>query len=610
MQVEIIRAKIDQAARASWWERRRTALVEGFVVVVEGLDRHRAEEGLLFIEEYVRSVPDLVESLEEAAQQAGLEEDLHPLLDAAVGYWELEEDHLPDRFGLVGLADDAYFSLRLIERFVEEYRVLADQDLLPSDLSQANRSMARLLGPDLVERLDEAVSETFERAQLRSSLVRLVRWRGRLTIKSALPVERDLPETPLVPKAEQVPVPEAGEEEGDAPAGRKFTTRELVQGNVSLLALGAGVGLFLLWQIYFRFPASAEIRLFGFDGIKLSWLVGLQNVILGSLGLSTILAASNLKNLIARFYRPFGQLQGDELKGFYAARGTVVFSLLVLALYVTVCFTNVTVRMGVDPKGLDVVAIVDGGTDAFFVTYLEGSEPETARISSEVRLGGPEETRLVLRGADARALILVRDKFNLTTLDAIRVRRRPWEVGYLKGHLVVPVPETLSPAERKLLRSSPTGPEVARSYGATRWTLDIRAPFRFARMVPNRITGESGTLYGPRGEHHLYIAPSDTSPCPDQAPLRSSEIQLFWEEICTQKSELAAWAGRSSFFDIPKVGAVGVDLPTHRVEVEFVRAKVYHSDREPPIRTREAARLVGIHRKWLEKDLETAQPGG
>lgn len=604
--LEALRTIIERSARAAWWSDSRSELLEGYIMRIGGVERARVEEALRFVEQYVRAVPDLLERLSSAAGEAGLASDLAPLVEVIVGYWELEDDHLPDRLGLLGLADDAYFSFRLLERFVGEYRELADQDLFPNNLAQANGAMERLLGEETAGRLDEEVTAAFARVELRRSLEGLARWRGALGVEGALPAGEALPAVPMVSRAAEVEraVAEAGEDR-DA---ERFGPWAVRRGNLSLLALGGAVGLLFAWQLYFRFPMSAEVRIFGFDGIKLAWLSSLQTFIFGSLGLSTLLAAANLKNLIGNFYRPFEELRGAELKSFYASRGTLVFALAVFMLFAVVCVSNVTVRLGVEPRDLDLVVHVDGGRDAFFVTYPAGGEAQAPEISDEVRLGGPEEVRLVLRGLDAEALLLVRDRYNLRTIDALSMRRETASVAYTKSYLVAPIPDSLSSPEKTLLASSPTEQHLARSFAATRFTLDLQEPFRYSRMVPNRIVGESGAEYGPKGEHHLYIVPADSSPCPDQAPLRSSEIQLFWDEICARRTTLAGWARRSSFFDVPKVGMAAVDLPNHRVEVLFTRGEVAGVGDRPPRRTREAVRLVAIHRKWLEKDLRAEEP--
>lgn len=594
-----IREMIDGSAQATWWGKSRSILVERYVLQFDSLGAGEVEDALLFVDQYVRAAPDLLEKLSLAAKASGLQCELAPLIDAVVTYWKNEDDLLPDRLGLIGLADDAYISFRLIERFAEAYRELSEQELFPHNLPQANRTMAQLLGPDLTAALEDEVDAVFERAELHRSLQGLAGWRGQFGIDGALPSGDEVPDAPVLSVAESV----VRALDGGPAEEPTFTRWEIRRGNLSLLSLGLAVGLLFVWQLYFRFPMSADVRILGFDGIKLAWISSIQTFVLGSLGLSTILAASNLKNLIANFYKPFEQLRGAELKSFYAARGTAFFSVLVLVLFVVVCFSNVTVRLGVDPRTLDLVSRVDGGRDVFFVTYPANAGPEPPTVSDEVRLGGPDDVRIVLRGTGAEALLLVRDKYNLTTVDALWVERRPFGVAYRKADLEVHAPKTVTPSEQKLLGSSPTGVELARSFGATRFTLDLREPFRFEKMLPNRITGESGSGYGPRGDgHHLYIVPVDSSPCPGQAPRRSSEIQLFWNEICDRRDTLAAWARTSSFFDVPEVGMTAVDLPNHRVEVMFVRGEVSVPEHPPARRTREAVRLVGIHRKWLEKE--------
>lgn len=596
---DAISARIDRLSRAEWWSRSRPEFVVA-LLTQSGLVRADVEEALEFLDQYVRSVPEVLSALSEAAEEVGLTVQLHPLLEAVAGYWELTDDHIPDHLGLVGLADDAYLSFRLLERFVEEYRWASGGDLLPGDLSQVNRVMRRLLGPEISQRLEEEVEATFERSQLRSAARALSRWRGELPLAHSLPVPSSTLSAPVVPAAIRVPV--KGDDEGEAVAegaedgSSRLSTPEVIRGNVSVLALGIGVGLFYLWQRYFQFPSSADVRLLGWEGIELGWLVGLRNLILGSLGLSTLIAAGNLKKLISEFYRPLKHLEGLELKRFYAAWGTMIFSLLSLGLFLAVCASNVTVRLGALPPDFELVAYVDGGGDAFLVTTpvgVDGSEPI---VGDEARLGGPDSVRLALRGLRARAVLLLRDKYNLATVDALLIERRPWRVELSPLRLQVRPPAHATPSETQLLMPR-LAAGVSTLHRATRWTLSVRSPFRYARGIPNLLHGQSGVTYGPRNDQHLFLAaPGDGTPCPGRAPLSAPEIQLFWDEICAQRLFLGRWTRESSFFDVPSLGTVAVDLRQHQVQVRYVRGEVVFDEERPPLETKEAVKLVGRHR--------------
>jgi len=58
------------------------------------------------------------------------------------------------------------------------------------------------------------------------------------------------------------------------------------------------------------------------------------------------------------------------------------------------------------------------------------------------------------------------------------------------------------------------------------------------------------------------------------------------------------------------MGTAVIDLPLHRVEVSFVRAEIYHSDEEPPLVTKEAVRVTGIHKTVLGKPSKSEESGG
>lgn len=115
-----------------------------------------------FVVDYVRHVPVLMRDGLETARIAGLETEMSSILDAAVSYWALAEDIIPDRLGLLGVLDDAYCSLTLIQGVSDRHERETGRRLFSPDLEAANEAMRRLIGEPVASQLDMFVGSKFD----------------------------------------------------------------------------------------------------------------------------------------------------------------------------------------------------------------------------------------------------------------------------------------------------------------------------------------------------------------------------------------------------------------------------------------------------------------
>lgn len=98
----------------------------------------------------IEGIPALLDAVEEAAEIHGIGLMVRPLLDHASDYFLNPLDHAPElAFGVTGLLDDAYLSLRLVH-LVQ----LTFQPLVPTDVEQQLHFLRELLGSELVAQLD------------------------------------------------------------------------------------------------------------------------------------------------------------------------------------------------------------------------------------------------------------------------------------------------------------------------------------------------------------------------------------------------------------------------------------------------------------------------
>jgi hypothetical protein len=114
-----------------------------------------------FVLDYVRHVPGLFRDGMETARIAGLESEMSSLLESAASYWAMAEDMIPDRLGLLGMLDDAYCSLTLLQALSDRHEAKTGRRLFSPDLAAANQAMRRLIGEPIASQLDMYVGSRF-----------------------------------------------------------------------------------------------------------------------------------------------------------------------------------------------------------------------------------------------------------------------------------------------------------------------------------------------------------------------------------------------------------------------------------------------------------------
>lgn len=119
---------------------------------------------------YLLMTPIVLDSVCNEARNQGLMQQFQPIFDAALGYWEVGADMIPDHLGLVGLCDDAYVSLCLMQHLASQIVPGKGTPLLSLDLSVANRNMHALIGEPAASQLDLAVNQTCGTLSFQSAL--------------------------------------------------------------------------------------------------------------------------------------------------------------------------------------------------------------------------------------------------------------------------------------------------------------------------------------------------------------------------------------------------------------------------------------------------------
>jgi uncharacterized membrane protein YkvA (DUF1232 family) len=131
------------------------------------------DEAVTFVIDYVKHVPLILLAMIGAAEKLGAQSQIVPLLEASEEYWLTGVDLIPDHLGLVGLMDDAYYVLCIIQAIAERHRQANGQPLMNLQLTPFNQIMRGLIGEPHATILDTAVATVLAAPALNAILNRL-----------------------------------------------------------------------------------------------------------------------------------------------------------------------------------------------------------------------------------------------------------------------------------------------------------------------------------------------------------------------------------------------------------------------------------------------------
>lgn len=107
-----------------------------------------------FVREYVEHVPAHLRNGLEAARTVGREAEMQAVVDEATRYWLAPSDIIPDRLGLLGIMDDAYYALCLMQAVSDRYEEDTGRALFARNLRAANASIRNLIGEPAASQID------------------------------------------------------------------------------------------------------------------------------------------------------------------------------------------------------------------------------------------------------------------------------------------------------------------------------------------------------------------------------------------------------------------------------------------------------------------------
>jgi hypothetical protein len=110
-----------------------------------------------FVAAYVELVPDLLDAAHEVALEAGIEDQIKPVLKIAEHFFLQPPTIMDGHEGLDSLLDEAYLAHRLVEEVNDLYIKHFGQPLIPSNTTVASVIAHQLIGEAFANQLDEAV---------------------------------------------------------------------------------------------------------------------------------------------------------------------------------------------------------------------------------------------------------------------------------------------------------------------------------------------------------------------------------------------------------------------------------------------------------------------
>ena len=110
-----------------------------------------------FVAAYIDQVPEMLEAAASLAEEAGIREQILPVLKVAETFFIQPPALLEGHQGLNALLDEAYLAHRLVEEVNDRYISHLGQVLIPLDTTMANLIAHQLIGEPFANQLDEAV---------------------------------------------------------------------------------------------------------------------------------------------------------------------------------------------------------------------------------------------------------------------------------------------------------------------------------------------------------------------------------------------------------------------------------------------------------------------
>lgn len=126
----------------------------------KNLTNEQADGITEFVIQYVESVPALIEQGVREAPKLGIQNEMNQMMLELETYWIQEQDLVPDSLGLIGITDDAYASLYLLQALSDYCLSMYNRPLMKIGFTDSNKFVRELLGNNIAAVLEQRVQAT------------------------------------------------------------------------------------------------------------------------------------------------------------------------------------------------------------------------------------------------------------------------------------------------------------------------------------------------------------------------------------------------------------------------------------------------------------------
>jgi hypothetical protein len=344
---------------------------------------------------------------------------------------------------------------------------------------------------------------------------------------------------------------------------------KIFRGNLSLWALGLSVLIFKGWQWYFEYPVDTEVAILGgILRLKVSYLTSVITFVFG--WLVGIYSLKNLQKVMIHFFRPLGLVNDTETQDFFTAPATMLFSIALLAFVLDVASANITHKV---MSRYEVFVELPRGNGTFLVL----PDGKTAERTS---LKPGQAVRIALRGRDDSQVLLIRDQYNLITLDALNFSR-----ANLRSKI----------ESRSLVDTNQSQLGQVTIYGRRETGLfetEITGPLRYSQTKVDVTITPLGRSVKRGG----WVRPGTGSDCPERSGPAYS--RKFFQSLCDNRSLFSIWETIPAYHESIEGAESTVvyhSIGQYDVTVRFERSSVkIPGDR---FETREAKEVIAVEKE-------------
>ena len=126
-----------------------------------------------FVRGYIEHVPYYLEQGASNARAVGLGTEMDQMIRELEAYWFEPDDAIPDHLGLIGLMDDAYASLLLLQGMSEYCQSAVGQPLLADNITVANQAIRQMIGAPIASHLEQRVGITIGQTMMQQMLTQV-----------------------------------------------------------------------------------------------------------------------------------------------------------------------------------------------------------------------------------------------------------------------------------------------------------------------------------------------------------------------------------------------------------------------------------------------------